>query len=362
MSTRAGAAARMAGLIASAAAVLLAAPPSPAHAQVAAQISPHGELSIEIDCVACHTSEGWRPARTEMDFDHDAATGFPLDGRHVAATCAGCHLELRFDEPRVAPEDCAYCHIDVHQGRFSDDCVACHDTNSFAARMGPEVHARTNFPLTGAHAQIPCEGCHTDDRAGAFAPLPSDCVACHGRQYRATTFPDHAALGYPVDCRACHGTTTWHGAPFDHVQASGGFELLGSHARIACTSCHSPPNGEVRYAASGSADCFACHRADYDREHGGRGFPTTCQTCHTTETWDDATYDHDAQFFPIFSGKHEEKWNSCGDCHPSSPESYAVFTCLTCHTSGKTNEQHSEVSGYAYESASCLACHPQGGD
>ena len=39
---------------------------------------------------------------------------------------------------------------------------------------------------------------------------------------------------------------------------------------------------------------------------------------------------------------------------------YSVYTCVTCHTSGETNDQHNGVSGYLYESTACLACHPTG--
>jgi hypothetical protein len=37
-----------------------------------------------------------------------------------------------------------------------------------------------------------------------------------------------------------------------------------------------------------------------------------------------------------------------------------VFSCLTCHSRGSTDEKHGGVSGYRYDSAACYNCHPQG--
>lgn len=336
------------------------APAPAAGAQEVRSINPHGELPAGLDCTSCHTTDGWSRIRADMAFDHDARTRFGLTGKHRAAACAGCHLDLRFDEPRVGAQECAYCHVDVHRGRLSANCAECHDTESFAGRFGLEAHARTNFPLTGAHGQIACEGCHTDDRAGAFTSLDATCTACHGDAYQATAFPDHAALAYPTDCRACHGTLSWRGAQFDHA-AAGGIELVGAHARLPCASCHLPPDHSVPQAPSGPEDCVSCHRADYDREHAGTGYPTTCTMCHGPDRWDATAIDHDAAFFPIFSGKHAGRWRSCQECH-TDPQGFATFTCLTCHTQAKTDEHHKEEPGYAYESTRCLACHPRGDD
>jgi len=38
-------------------------------------------------------------------------------------------------------------------------------------------HARTRFPLTGAHARTSCESCHV---SGQMAGTPMTCAACHG--------------------------------------------------------------------------------------------------------------------------------------------------------------------------------------
>ena len=560
--------------------------PRGAAAQSAVPASPHGTLPAGLDCGACHTAQGWTKLRTPMDFDHDKATRFLLDGRHSETRCAGCHLDLRFDAPRIAPAECGSCHLDVHQGRLDGGCISCHNATSFQDAAGLDRHTRTQFPLTGAHIRVSCNQCHAMDQGGVFSPLDSECLSCHRADYerghedpgggtfdtecqrchqtsgwrgvafdhaalangfalegrhqvtpcegchleggglrfqaagptdcsschqadydsehRGTGFPTqcvechtadgwergpfdhgavaggyqligrhsvaacsschmpdralrfhpsdnqdcvachrteydqvHAAAGYPVRCAGCHTADGWARSPFDHAASANGFALLGGHRLTACTGCHIPPDFAPRFTAQGSDDCISCHRTDYDREHsgtgfpttcldchnvndwdhavfdhlalsgyalvgahaaapcaschnpadnallfpqpssnqdcvachqadydaqhGGTGFPTTCLSCHSVNQWAGATFNHDGLYFPIYSGKHNGKWSTCQQCHPSAGN-YAAFTCMSsgCHSQTKTDNDHSGVSGYAYDPVKCLACHPNG--
>lgn len=168
--------------------------------------SPHGPLSTDLDCESCHDANGWKVERAE--FDH-ARSGFALEGRHAGIRCAACHLDLRFDEPKIAAGDCASCHVDVHQGSLGLECQSCHDTESFEARSAPDVHARTTFPLTGAHLLVHCESCHIDDRRARFDALDTDCYSCHRPDYENSRAVDHVALGYSTQCLECHNTVAW---------------------------------------------------------------------------------------------------------------------------------------------------------
>jgi hypothetical protein len=114
----------------------------------------------------------------------------------------------------------------------------------------------------------------------------------------------------------------------------------------------------VPWQAASQDDCVACHQADYNAQHTGSGFPTSCKDCHTVNSWDGATFNHDL-FFPINSGSHQGKWSNCQQCHPNAAD-YSVFTCLTCHSRAETDPDHDQVSGYSYDSLRCLACHPRG--
>jgi hypothetical protein len=329
----------------------------PASAQDEPARSPHGTLRRSIDCAACHSPAGWTPVRDPLDFSHLRDTGFPLDGRHAGIACDACHLGLRFAEPRAAAGDCAVCHADVHQGRLAGECSDCHDPDSWAGAASLRAHARTSFPLTGVHLRVACIACHRDDRTGAFTRLDPACESCHRADYDRVDFPDHQALAYPTECRACHGTSTWHGARFDH--SATGFGLVGVHASMACANCHRAPGNDPIAIPTGPEDCIACHQADYDDAHAGTGYPSTCTMCHAPTSWGAAVFDHDGPFFPIYSGRHEGRWTTCLDCHPT-PGSFALFTCTTCHVRSETDSNHGGVPDYVYGSTRCYACHPRG--
>jgi hypothetical protein len=76
-----------------------------------------------------------------------------------------------------------------------------------------------------------------------------------------------------------------------------------------------------------------------------------------------AVFDHDAQYFPIYSGVHQKRWENqgCPTCHTVRTD-FRVFTCFSCHRHGetRTDADHTGVSGYDYDSRACLFCHPQG--
>ncbi len=326
--------------------------------------SPHGELSRDLDCSACHTPDGWAPARATMDFEHDNDTDFPLVGRHHDAGCGGCHLGLRFDEPRVSASDCGACHVDVHLGNLSDNCAGCHNEVSYTDVAGLSIHARTAFPLTGTHLQLTCESCHVDDRGGAYSPLDPDCYSCHAGDYESAQSLDHTALGFSTNCQQCHNTLGWGGGPFDHLAASGSFDLIGTHAIVRCEACHVMPGLAPKYQPAAQNDCYACHEQDYQRKHASSGFPTDCLQCHDQTAWDGAVIvaaEHNA-IFPIFSGRHEGKWgNDCSVCH-TVPNNQQVFSCLNCHehAQARMNDAHQDVPGYNYISMLCYECHPTG--
>ncbi len=323
-----------------------------AQAQQRPGANPHGPMPQGMDCSACHTSGGWRPLRDPLLFDH-GKTSFPLTGRHAQVACERCHQGLRFDVPGPGATTCAACHADVHQGQIAGQCERCHSTDSFQDVPAVALHARAGFALTGAHLQAPCESCHRNDRGGAFAPLPEDCISCHRDQYAATTMPDHAAAGFSTNCEQCHSSLTWTGGvAFNHAAAANGYELVGAHALLRCASCHTAPAFGLIYTPANQNDCIACHTAQFQRAHGG-GFPTTCADCHNQITWGGAHFDHTQ--FPL-SGPHDV---GCNQCH-TTQGNFAVFDCLGCHTQAATDPRHAEVGGYVYESGACYRCHPSG--
>jgi hypothetical protein len=402
----------------------------------AAQQNPHGKLPTGLDCSDCHTAESWKPNPATVKFDHDRQTGFTLTGRHRDAACRSCHLSVKFEESTLKGADCATCHADVHRGAYTERCASCHTTVSFSDVPGLQVHARTTFPLTGAHAQISCRTCHVDSREGAFVSLDPQCISCHRTEYERAQPVDHVAGNFSTDCLQCHVTLAWAAnVNFDHVSLSNGFRLIGAHARIRCTSCHAAADMAPLWPGATDQDCLTCHQPDYDRAHPGNSFPQTCLSCHTMESWAGATFDHalvangfrlqgaharlacqachaadmtplfhpandqdcvschdadyqrehagtgfpttclschnvntwsgadfsqhDPLYFPIYSGRHRGTWSNCQVCH-TDPGNFQTFSCFACHAQAQTDSHHREVSNYSYDSNRCYQCHPRG--
>jgi hypothetical protein len=320
----------------------------------------HAGTGFTTNCTSCHTTGGWPGA----SFDHGATTGYPLVGAHATVDCGSCHNptdnSLIFPEPANG-QDCVACHqtdYDAKHGgtNFPTMCASCHTESQWKGASFD--HSITGYALQGAHASAPCTSCHDPTTNALLFPQPAndqDCVACHQADYDA----NHTGTNFPLTCASCHTTTQWMGATFDHAGVTG-FSLLGAHASAPCTSCHDPTTNALLFPQpANDQDCVACHQADYDANHTGTGFPLTCVTCHNASQWQGATFNH--TWFPIYSGKHANRWNTCATCH-ITPGDYTVFTCMSggCHGKSKTDNDHSQVNGYAYDPVKCLACHPTG--
>lgn len=315
--------------------------------------SPHGTIAIE--CAVCHRPESWSAIRISKDFDH-AKAGFALTGAHERTTCRACHTALDFTG---TPRTCAACHEDLHRGEFGADCTRCHTTRAFLDRTAMiRAHAATRFPLDGAHLLADCVTCHAPAAQGqlAFVGRSGQCVDCHLASYQATANPAHGTVGFSTDCTTCHSTRAWAGARFDHAAA--GFPLTGAHRTLTCDQCHA----NFKFTGT-AATCQACHQTDYDAttnpHHATVGIPTDCASCHSTSTWDGATFNHDATFFPIYSGRHRGTWSSCSQCHTVASD-YTQFTCATCHRQSEMDSHHQGISGYGSTPQDCLRCHPTG--
>ena len=313
----------------------------------------HVNAGIDVNCEACHTETDWKPSL----FNHATTTSFELTNGHSGKQCSDCHTGTTSN----ASSDCVSCHQENYNNakdhiasNFPTDCLQCHNNSNWSNSTFD--HNATNFPLTGSHVATECNACHTEGYIGT----PSLCADCHQSNYNATTNPNHSTLGISTNCNDCHTTNPdWIPASFPTHQNY--FALNGAHATIAsdCYLCHSG-----NYTNTPNT-CFGCHSNDYnntiDPAHATAQFSTDCIACHTENSWEPATFDHDNQYFPIYSGEHSNEWNSCNDCHTQSTN-YAVFSCLNCHEHNITDmaDDHSKVSDYVYNSTNCLSCHPTG--
>ncbi|RMF21496.1 MAG: hypothetical protein D6765_15530, partial [Bacteroidetes bacterium] len=315
------------------------------------------------DCRRCHSTENWL---IDDIFSLHLENGFPLLGAHATAECAACHSSetaLRFD--RLGNE-CVNCHLEDFNrttqpnhpdAGFSTNCIQCHRMES--TDWGAESIDHSFFPLELGHDIQDCSACHT---AGDFSNTPSDCFECHSTQYENAANPNHLTAGFSTQCVDCHTTSPgWSPAEFlGHDDAF--FPIYsGEHKGTwsECSECHTNPDNFAEFT------CLTCHtNPETDQKHQGiSGYAyesNACLSCHPTGSGDDA-FDHDNQFFPIFSGKHQGTWNECSECHLGG--NFQSFSCIDCHEHNDPNDladEHDDVSGYEFSSSACYACHPTG--
>ena len=150
------------------------------------------------DCGGCHRTTSF----SDLAFNHDRDSRFPLTGAHRAAACASCHQRepIRPGGPPTVryasvTTTCGGCHTDTHQGQFSQpvgaagsarDCGFCHDTDRFSrTRFAHNDQQFTTFPLRGRHADLACKACHRPVQIGPgllvvrYRPLRRTCAGCH---------------------------------------------------------------------------------------------------------------------------------------------------------------------------------------
>ena len=317
--------------------------------------NPHGK-DFKLSCDLCHSSKGWAFDKSVYSFDHNK-TAMPLSGQHQRLNCRQCHTSLVFSEAKTA---CVDCHTDMHNQTVGPDCQRCHTSKSWIVENITEIHQKSRFPLVGPHYTAQCSQCHPSASLLRFEPQGVECYDCHFQNYLSTTKPNHVQANYSKNCSECHSVNsfTWSNANINHDF----FPLTSGHSGIVCSECH--VNGT---SSKPSKECVSCHQSNYNSttspNHTTVSFPTSCSDCHsTTPGWKPATYtSHDAQFFPVYSGKHAGTWNTCSECH-TTPGSLKTFSCIDCHDHNQPSmdNKHNNVGGYTYASLACYECHPTG--
>lgn len=208
------------------------------------------------DCAKCHTPNSWR----DVTIDH-SLTAFPLVGKHTTVECTSCHTNNVF---KGTPKDCYSCHAkdDSHNGQFGQNCAQCHTPTGWNNITFD--HAKSAFPLTGAHETVACTKCHIN---GVFKGTPTQCVACHSE-------PAYHKGLFGTGRASCHNTSGWRPAQFNGAHS---FPFNHGGSANTCQTCH--PGSLATYT------CYTCHDAkeiaNKHREEGINDF-SNCISCHPT--------------------------------------------------------------------------------
>jgi hypothetical protein len=309
----------------------------------------HVAAGFPTDCTLCHTTANW----TTSTFNH--ATVFPLTGAHATLPCAQCHTNNNYTS---LPTNCYGCHLADWTGTnnpnhiaaaFPTTCDTCHTTTDWTSSITFNHTLYANYALTGFHATLTCVQCHVNNN---YVGTSTACYSCHQTDFTGTTNPAHVAAGFPTDCSICHSTSNWTTSTFNHNTTA--FPLTGFHLTMQCVQCHTSAS---TYNGSLPTLCYGCHQADWNGttnpNHAAAGFPTTCDTCHTTTDWTGATFNHNNTPFPL-TGAHTSV--ACNLCHINNVFAGTPTVCYSCHTAdftGTTNPNHVTV-GWP---TTCTTCH-----
>ena len=297
----------------------------------------HVAAGFPTTCDTCHNTSNW----TMVTFNHALYANYALTGAHATLTCIQCHANNIY---KATPTDCYSCHKADFTGTtnpnhvtsgFPTNCTLCHTTTNWTTST---FNHASVFPLTGAHATVPCAQCHTNNN---YTTLPTDCYGCHQTDYTGTSNPNHASAAFPTTCDTCHSTSNWTTVTFNHLLYAN-YALTGAHATVTCAQCHTNNN----YTSTPTA-CYSCHKADFtgttNPAHVSGGFPTDCSQCHTTASWTTSTFNHNNTAFPL-TGAHTTV--PCAQCHTNNNYTTLPTACYGCHQAdftGTTNPNHVAV-------------------
>ncbi len=343
-------------------------------------------------CASCHPDHGGREFKlvaweegSAAKFDH-RRTGFSLAGKHSRLECVACHkpaLQRSSAAALIQKSDhakswmgletaCADCHVDVHRNQLGRACETCHSQTAWKPAPGFD-HARSDYPLTGAHAKVECMKCHAapqfvrahDAHGAALAewkPLPhADCTPCHR---------DPHAGRFKGACARCHLTSGFriiNPQSFDHDQTR--YPLRGLHAQVTCERCHVPALGGFGPQPS-FATCSDCHQDAHRGTATLAGKRVDCAACHDVSGFTPSTYSvaaHQRSAYPL-EGRHAAA--RCSSCHgrlrPGAPGAAAWGSsrvvirpvhgaCVDCH--GDPHRGRFRPPSPRARKADCLACH-----
>jgi hypothetical protein len=263
----------------------------------------------------------------------------------VFSLVLGLLLTLGFWQSSARPQPQKQYSRNPH-GPISIPCENCHTKTSWKPIRGvPEFdHNRTSYPLRGMHEKVSCTQCHTNL---VFKNVSSNCANCHADIHRGQ---------FGANCAKCHTVQGWDIRTDQLKQHDNRFPLLGAHSLLECADCHK--SEAVGQFVGLSTECLSCHMSDFQKatepDHKMFNFPTTCETCHSVDTWLGAKFDHLKFTGFALTGAHATL--DCTACHIGGKYQGTPANCYGCHAKDFTSTNsppHVQV-GFSQQ---CQLCH-----
>ena len=203
-----------------------------------------------------------------VKFDHQAASVFPLQGKHAVIACAKCHVKTTDDLPGRPgrsgaatsrwPRDCLRLPRRLSPGTAARDCRQCHGLDSFKPAPGFD-HERSRFSLKLFHEGVGCRECHPLYRPRRHRPAARPC-----RRPATRISAAHAGSATAIS-----------------ITAGPAFALTGVHGGLDCGACHNARTPNIRKKGSEPRpmECTWCHKSPH------LGQQKNCRECHNGKDW-----------------------------------------------------------------------------
>jgi len=200
------------------------------------------------------------------------------------------------------------------------------------------------------HEKVPCTQCHAKP---VFTDVGKTCQDCHADIHQRR-------MG--SDCAQCHTVQGWQVSVKQINDHQNRFPLFGAHSAVQCEDCHK--SAAVGQFMGLSTACASCHLTDYQKttnpNHVSAQFATTCDSCHSFDSWLGARFDHNATGFLLTNGHANVP---CESCHTNN--NYNLQIAPTdcghsgCHltTWQQANNPPHSTAGPAFALANCSNCH-----
>ncbi|MFC2085786.1 cytochrome b/b6 domain-containing protein [Bacteroidota bacterium] len=245
-----------------------------------------------------------------------------------------------------------------------DDCLACHDDDSFTMKRDGEtvsIYVDPDLYEESPHNELDCIACHIgydpDEEPHVENPGPVNCASCHD-----DASADHALSGHEgeIGCSSCH----------TDVHTPSGVVAV----EATCQNCHDDAVSELALSAHAgnhvAPTCLTCHSA----HRFELAQTATCLSCHgEREFVHDHVVHEDLEAILSYEQSIHGDLIECSDCHaghlvlpPDDPRSAISrmnisATCAECHSDEAAlyeTSEHGKALASGFEMApACTDCH-----
>lgn len=346
-------------------------------------------------CTECHNDHHGREYDivdlNKDQFDH-SLTSYHLEGAHAEQDCDACHKKAFIQDRDLKDkkmtfmglgQECLNCHNDYHRETLTDNCLDCHNMESFRPAPGFD-HNETDFVLKGKHQDVKCIKCHKKEFIAGeefqhFSDVAhNNCTSCH---------KDVHDNRFGQNCTQCHMETSFTDIMnmdnFNHDKTA--YPLKGEHVNVSCKECHTSGSYTTPLKHN---NCKSCHTDYHNKEFTSVNKRADCSDCHTVNGFQQSNYSIDMHNKSVFKleGAHmatpcfachktEDKWHfrnigsSCTDCHNNIHQDFMddKYTmnegCTNCHTVNTWSQVRfgHDQTGFSltgvHANTDCNSCH-----